>query len=96
MTFQNKTVKVDRQITLYKRGDHAEPLWQARLRIKDDGGKGRYLFRSTGEADLEDARKAAYKILIQNETKISEGIPIFAPKFPKVWEQFIDEQQYQG
>ena len=95
MANQINTVKVDNQIALYQRSDHKEKFWQCRLRIKDEGGKNRYLIRSTDEQDLEEAKKAAYKLLIESEGLIKAGVSVFGVKFDRVWREYIEDQNYQ-
>ncbi len=95
MANQINTVKVDKQITLYQRSDHKEKFWQCRLRIKDEGGKKRYLIRSTNELDLEEAKKAAYKLLIESEGLLKAGVSVFGVKFDRVWREYFEDQKYQ-
>ena len=95
MANQINTVKINDQIALYQRSDHKEKFWQCRLRIKDEGGKKRYLIRSTKEQDLEEAKKAAYKLLIESEGLINAGVSVFGVKFDRVWREYFEDQNYQ-
>ena len=92
---QIDTTQVSEQITLFKRSDHIVQNWQARLLIKDEDGKNKYKVITTGTVDYETAVKVAYKELIGNEALIARGVPVFGTKFHKVWEEYMEDQQYQ-
>ena len=50
----------DGQITLYRRDDVRDALWQCRIKMKGHRG---YIRRSTGQKELEKAEQAAWQIL---------------------------------
>jgi len=92
---QIETTQVNDQITLFKRSDHNVKNWQARLLIKDEDGKKKYKVVTTGTDDYETALKFAYKELIANEALIERGVPVFGTKFQRVWEEYMEDQEYQ-
>lgn len=94
MGFQINTTPVSDQITLYQRTDHKTKYWQMRLLLKDDDGKNRYKFLSTGELDLEEAKKTAYKKLIQMEALTENGVSVFGKKVKHVWAEWMEDERY--
>lgn len=94
MSYQIGTKKISNQITLYQRSDHNEKYWQARLRIKDEYGKNRYLLKSTGLKDFEEAEKEAYRLLIKSESLIDAGKSVFGITFKRTWDEYIEDQKY--
>ena len=92
---QINTTQVNDQITLFKRSDHKVQNWQARLLIKDEDGKNKYKVVTTGTADYEAALKFAYRKLIGDEALIARGVPVFGTKFQRVWDEYMEDQEYQ-
>ena len=60
----------DGQITLYRRDDVRDALWQCRIKMKGHRG---YIRRSTGQKELEKAEQAAWQILGELTKRIAYG-----------------------
>jgi hypothetical protein len=85
MANQINAAKVDKQITLYQRSDHKEKFWQCRLRIKDEGGKKRYLIRLRGLGKVAPERKYVQKPFTNARiAQISPSLPLIAARFPMI------------
>ena len=95
MGFQINTTRVSDQITLYQRTDHNTKHWQMRIMLKNDDQKNQYLVMSTKRQDLEEAKKAAYKKLIEKEVLQERGISVFGRKVKYVWVEWVKEELYE-
>ena len=95
MGFQINTTRVSDQITLYQRTDHNTKHWQMRIMLKNDDQKNQYLVMSTKRQDLEEAKKAAYKKLIEKEVLQERGISVFGRKVKYAWVEWVKEELYE-
>ncbi len=77
-------------VTLYKRSDHLNPLWQMRIKMN---GSDKYIRRSTKSTDLEKAKEAAYETYIELKVKLQNNIPIFNKTMGEVCRELLKELQ---
>ena len=75
----------DGRIVLYKRADHQNPKWTARLSIPTVQG---FVVKSTKTTDDFEARRFAEELYYQLEGKARRGEPINSPTFRKVFAEW--------
>jgi hypothetical protein len=75
----------DGRIVLYKRADHVNPKWTARLSIPTLSG---FVVKSTKTTDDFEARRFADELYYQLEGKARRGAPINSPTFRKVFAEW--------
>jgi integrase len=75
----------DGRIVLYKRADHQNPKWTARLSIPTVSG---FVVKSTKTTDDFEARRFAQELYYQLEGKARRGEPINSPTFRKVFTEW--------
>jgi integrase len=75
----------DGRIVLYKRADHRNPKWTARLSIPTVSG---FVVKSTKTTDDFEARRFAEELYYQLEGKARRGEPINSPTFRKVFAEW--------
>ena len=75
----------DGRIVLYKRADHQNPKWTARLKIPSIEG---YVVKSTKTTDAFEARRFAEDLYYRLEGKARRGEPINSPTFRRVFSEW--------
>lgn len=75
----------DGRIILYRRSDHQNPKWTARLKIPGNEG---FVVRSTKTQDQYEARRFAEDLYYQLEGKARRGEPIQSPPFRRVFDEW--------
>jgi hypothetical protein len=78
-------VRGDSRIVLYRRADHQNPKWTARLKIPSTEG---YVVRSTKTTDDFEARRFAEDLYYRLEGKARRGEPINCPTFRRVFTEW--------
>lgn len=79
----------DGRIVLYKRADHQNPKWTARLKIPQTDG---FVVRSAKTKDEYEARRFAEDLYYQLEGKARRGEPIKTPTFRQVFNDWARAQ----
>ena len=79
----------DGRIVLYKRADHENPNWTARLKIPQVEG---FLVKSMKTRDDYEARRAAEDLYYKLEGKARRGEPIKTPTFSRVFREWANTQ----
>ena len=65
-------------VTLYKRSDLQNPLWQMRIKVP---GSTKYVRQSTKCAKFEDAKEVALERYFEIKLQIKNNIPVFNKTF---------------
>jgi integrase len=78
----------DGRIVLYKRRDHDNPKWTARIKIPGATG---YVVRSTKTPKDEEARRFAEDLYYELEGRVRRGETLKSPQFKKVFEEWQKE-----
>ncbi len=78
-------IRGDGRIVLYRRADHQNPKWTARLKIPSTEG---YVVRSTKTTDDFEARRFAEDLYYRLEGKARRGEPINSPTFRRVFTEW--------
>ena len=80
----------DGQITLYRRDDVRDALWQCRIKMKGHRG---YIRRSTGQKELEKAEHAAWQILGELTQRTAQNLPLKNKNFTEVASSFLRDAE---
>ena len=78
-------LRSDGRIVLYKRADHQNPKWTARLKIPTIEG---FVVKSTKTTDDFEARRFAEDLYYRLEGKARRGEPINSPAFRRVFSEW--------
>ena len=81
-----RDLRGDGRIVLYKRQDHANPKWTARLKILGNTG---YVVRSTKTGDEYEARRFSEDLYYELEGKARRGESLKSPLFRKVFSEWM-------
>ena len=89
-----RDIRGDGRIVLYKRADHRNPKWTARLKVPNVPG---FVVRSCKTTDDFEARRFAEDLYYELEGRSRRGESIRAPSFRRVFElwagtQTVDQQ----
>lgn len=69
------------RIYLYLRDETKDPIWQVRLKIKNERG---FIRKSTGEIDFEKAQKRSFEMLVYYEQRVENNLPLSSKAFKDI------------
>jgi hypothetical protein len=84
-----RDLRGDGRIVLYKRADHQNPKWTARLKVPNVPG---FVVKSCKTSDDFEARRFAEDLYYELEGRARRGEPIKAPSFRRVFELWSRSQ----